>query len=51
MAVIPFPDRRPWRLRCPLVEMAVELEVARRELCYARGLPPGPPRLRLAEPG
>jgi hypothetical protein len=44
MAVIPFPDRRPWRLRCLLVEFCVELEIARRGL----GLPDSSrPRLYL----
>lgn len=50
MAVIWFRDGRPvtdpWSLRCLIVELAAELEMARRELRRTRGLPPEP-RLHL----
>lgn len=40
------PVTDPWSLRCLIVELAAELEIAHREVCRARGLPPGP-RLHL----
>jgi hypothetical protein len=50
MTVLSFRDGRPvtdpWSLRCLIVELCVELELARRESCRARGLP-DPPRLHL----
>jgi hypothetical protein len=43
MAVISFRDGRPltdpWSLRCLIYALEVELEVARREMHRARGLP------------
>lgn len=51
MTVIWFRDGRPvtdpWSLRCLIHELAVELEMAHRELCRARGLPDSRPLLRL----